>query len=55
VVCRRNLPVAELRPRSVRPKAPRRVGVLRGRIKVPKSFFDPLPDELLDAFEGKGE
>jgi hypothetical protein len=25
----------------------------KGRLIIPKSFFDPLPDELLDAFEGK--
>ena len=32
-----------------------RFGTLRGKLKIHPSFFDPLPDEVLDAFEGKGE
>ena len=51
VLCRRNVPVAEIRPlRKVRQK-PRPVGIDRG-MTVPPSFFAPLPDGLLDAFEG---
>ncbi len=34
---------------------PRSVGWLRGKMIVPDSFFDPLPDDLLDLFEGKSE
>ena len=49
VVCRRNVPIAEIR--SI-PQRPRPVGIDRGMV-VPASFFEPLPDGLLDAFEGK--
>lgn len=35
---------------SIRP-----IGWLRGKITVPDSSFDPLPDELQELFEGKGE
>ena len=52
LVCRRNEPVAELRPVPVRRTVPRPVGVDRG-LSVPDSFFDPLPDEVLDAFQGR--
>ncbi len=34
---------------------PRPVGWLRGKWEIPQSFFDPLPDDLLDLFEGKSE
>jgi hypothetical protein len=41
--------------RSKRPaeKAKRPIGLAKGKLKVTKSFFKPLPNELLDAFEGK--
>ena len=51
VVCRRNVPVAELRAVPRRPTEPRPVGIDRGMV-VPASFFAPLPDELLDSLEG---
>jgi hypothetical protein len=36
------------------PAAPRSVGWARDVLpELPSSFFDPLPDELLSAFEGK--
>ncbi len=52
VLCRRNVPIAELRPLPRRRRQPRRVGTDPGLV-VPDSFFNPLPDDLLDAFEGK--
>jgi antitoxin (DNA-binding transcriptional repressor) of toxin-antitoxin stability system len=51
LLCRRNVPIAEIRPVAQRPTKPRRLGIDRG-LKVPPSFYEPLPDELLDAFEG---
>ncbi len=54
LVCRRNAPIAELRPvRRERTKA-RPIGLARGTLRVPRTFFKPLPGDLLDAFEGKG-
>lgn len=53
VICRRNVAVAQLRP-IVPDKGERRpVGIDRG-MRVPDSFFDPLPAELVEAFEGQG-
>ena len=52
LVCRRNLPVAEIRPVSKPPVEPRPTGIDRG-MTLPSTFFEPLPDDLLDAFEGK--
>ena len=52
LVCRRNVPIAELRPVPRSPSQPRPVGIDRGMV-IPDSFFEPLPDDLLDAFEGR--
>ena len=51
-VCRRNVPVAEIRPLPRQLRNERPAGIDRG-MKVPASFFEPLPDDLLDAFEGE--
>lgn len=50
ILCRRNLPVAEIRLLPVR-RPQRQLGLAKGEFTVPRSFFDPLPDDLLDAFE----
>lgn len=52
-ICRRNVPVAELRPVAGRPTGPRPIGLMKGQFEVPESFFEPLDDELLDLFEGR--
>ena len=41
--------------RSRRParKTKRPIGLAKNKLKVTKSCFKPLPNELLDAFEGK--
>ena len=51
VITRRGEEVASLVPVRREPK--RRFGMDRGRFVVPDDFDDPLPDDLLDAFEGK--
>ena len=51
VICRRNVPIAEIRPVSGPLTEPRPVGIDRG-MTIPSGFFEPLPDDLLDAFEG---
>ena len=53
VLCRRNVPVAELRPIRQRPAHDRPIGLLADAFTVEDSFFEPLPDELVDAFEGR--
>ena len=49
VLCRRNVPIAEIRPVPKLPLEERPVGIDRG-MKVPDSFFEPLPDEVLREF-----
>ena len=53
VLCRRNVPVAEIRPLAPRRTEERPVGSDPGLV-IPDSFFEPLPEDLLRAFEGGG-
>ena len=54
VLCKRNEPVAELRalPKPRTEKRP--IGLGKGLISIPDDFFDPLPEDVLRAFEGEG-
>jgi len=54
VIYRHNKPVAELCAVEEARAEPRPIGPLPGRpaFKVPASFFEPLPDEELDRWEG---
>jgi len=49
VICKRNHPVAELRAVEQKRTEPRPLGGAKG-IVIPPSFFDPMPDDFLDAF-----
>jgi prevent-host-death family protein len=53
LVCRRNEPIAELRPVKRERATARPLGLAKGRLRVPPSFFKSLPEDLLAAFEGK--
>jgi prevent-host-death family protein len=49
VITRRGKPAVRLVPVGQdQPK--RKPGALKGKLIVPESFFDPLPDEIIDAF-----
>ena len=52
LICKRNQPIAELVPVDAPRTTPRPVGLARGQVQVPDSFFAPLPADLEDAFAG---
>jgi prevent-host-death family protein len=52
IICKRNVPIAELRSVPNRVTERRAVGFMKGEFSVPESFFEPLPHDLLDSFEG---
>jgi antitoxin (DNA-binding transcriptional repressor) of toxin-antitoxin stability system len=54
MICRRNVPVAELRALPGTRDGDRPIGLAKGSFQVPSSFFDPLPEEMLRSWEGKG-
>lgn len=51
VITKSGKPVAKLV--GVEPDGPRELGRDVGRFSVPDNFNDPLPDDLLDAFDGR--
>ncbi len=54
-LCKRNVPIAEIRPLPAAPHKPRPLGLAKGEVQIHSSFFDPLPDDIVAAFEGRGE
>lgn len=51
-IANRGVPVARLVP--IPPaETTRKLGLFRGLMTVPDDFDAPLPDDILDAFEGK--
>lgn len=53
VICKRNLPIAEVRALPQAGLRKRPIGLAKGKLKVPPSFFEPLPDDIIAAFEGE--
>ena len=52
IIARAGKPVARLGP-LLGPRPKRRLGILVGKLRVPEDFDAPLPDEIVDAFEGR--
>ncbi len=55
LICRRNVPIAEIRALPRPSQEPRKFGQLAGQLEVPDSFFESLPEGVLEGFEGGGE
>jgi len=54
IIAKAGKPVARLVPLATNEAKPkRRLGLLAGKITVSPDFDDPLPEWLLDAFEGR--
>lgn len=51
VIAKAGKPMARLVPLAAAPRS-KKLGLLKGRIKVPDDFNVPLPDEVLDQFAG---
>jgi prevent-host-death family protein len=55
IICKRNLPVAEIRPIPRPGRRKPRLGAAKGTFVIPPAFYEPLPEAELEAFEGKAE
>ncbi len=53
IISNYNKPIAEIRPIEQTPQKPRPIGLCKGQIQISDNFNEPLPDEILDQFEGK--
>ncbi len=52
IIAKAGKPVAKLVPIE-KSKPVRRFGLMKGQIKIAPDFDDPLPDDILAAFEGR--
>jgi prevent-host-death family protein len=53
VLCKRNVPIAEIRGLPPTSSKPRPLGFGKGTATLRPEFFEPLPDDELAAFEGE--
>jgi antitoxin (DNA-binding transcriptional repressor) of toxin-antitoxin stability system len=53
ILCKRNVPIAEIRPLPRLRSSKRPIGLAKGKFRVPSAFFEPLPPELIDSFHGE--
>ena len=54
LLCRRNQPIAEIRPILANSSAQRPFGLAKGTVTIPDSFWDEMPEAELALYEGKG-
>lgn len=54
VIAKSGKPIARLVPMA-REFAPRKKGLLKGKIKIGAAFDQPLPDEVIALFEGRAQ
>jgi antitoxin (DNA-binding transcriptional repressor) of toxin-antitoxin stability system len=50
ILCRGNVPVAEIHPVPARAIRPRPIGLAKDKLSIPRSFFDSLPESVLGDF-----
>ena len=50
LLCKRNVPIAEIRPIKEAKKNNRPLGLAKGEFCVPPEFHEPLPSEIVDSF-----
>jgi len=56
ILCRRNLPIAEIRPVAKEPEKPyRQFGTLKGMVHVTEAFFEPMPADFMEHFGGQDD
>jgi prevent-host-death family protein len=53
IIAKAGQPVAKLVPLNAAPREKRRLGLLARRAVLPPDFDAPLPDDLIDTFEGR--
>ena len=51
IICKSGKPLARLMPLAEKSKEPRKGGFWKGQVWIADDFDDPLPAEILEAFE----
>ena len=52
VICKRNEPIAEIRPIPPPRNRKRPLGLAKGQLILTPEFFEPLPEDMIQAFHG---
>ncbi len=52
ILCKRNKPVAEIRPIVSKLMTKRPIGLAKDTFTIPASFFDELPEDTITLFSG---
>lgn len=55
LLCRRNVPIAEIRPLAPARRSIRPIGLAKGLFELPEAFSGPLPEEIVAAFHSAPE
>ena len=55
IIAKAGTPLAKLGPIGEEKPTKIKYGLMKGKVKFAPDFDDPLPDWLLDAFEGKSD
>lgn len=55
ILCKRNVPVAEIRPIPQADDTRRPIGLAEGEFEIPHQFYEALPPEIEAAFHGESE
>jgi prevent-host-death family protein len=53
LLCKRNQPIAEIRPIAPASKSRRPIGLAKTVFQVPDTFFEELPEETVALFNGE--
>jgi antitoxin (DNA-binding transcriptional repressor) of toxin-antitoxin stability system len=53
ILCRRNVPIAEIRPLPKERQGKRPIGLAAGKFEISPDFFKPLPDDVVASFHGE--
>lgn len=56
IICRRNVPIAEIKPIAHRPGKKRPVGLAGAEypdFEISDAFFEPLPEDIMAGFNGE--
>jgi prevent-host-death family protein len=53
VIAKAGKHIARLAPLQEKKAGKRRLGLLAGKLKIPADFDAPLPEDVMDAFEGR--
>ena len=50
ILCKKNVPIAEIRPLPKVRQDKRPIGLAAGEFKISPTFFEPLPDDIVASF-----